>query len=288
MSWFYWSLIQIPLISIGWLSLRKAQMKGLSKELSLLVFFIFILLSLFFWHIFSSIPFVLPPIVWIVALLFSGLLAVLSNLTLLSSFEKSENPGFSLALFSSKIILITLGSVLIFEDSLSFISLGGLFLVVLGIFLMNKNKDQTNFKWGLLALLAAVFDASYWLSIKYINQNVTNLYLSVILVLVILPQLVVLFSFVIKRGEILLKRLELKKSLLVLAFGGVASAIGNIIGIYAVLTAPNPGYALAVSSSYVILVAVISKLWLKSSLRPAFALATVIIVIGVMIIRLGS
>jgi uncharacterized membrane protein len=287
MSWFYWSLLLVPLHSISWLILRKSQLKGLSSELSLLIFFIFSVYSLFIWHAVTEIPFVLPPITQTSILLLAGVFASLANIAMLHSFEKSENPGFSLAISSSKIILITFGSVLIFKDSLNFLALVGMLAIIYGIFLMYKNNTVTSFKWGILALAAAFFDVLYWLPLKYVDQRIPDLQLTVILVLVVIPQLIVLSIFVFKKREIVFKSSILKNTLFILALGGLMAALGNIVGIYAVLSAPNPGYALAIGSSYVILVAVISKLWFKSLLRPLFVLASVIIIMGVVIIRLS-
>lgn len=287
MSWFYWSLLQIPLVSIVWLVLRKSQLKGLSSELSLLILFVFTILGLLLWHSFTGIAFIIPPLIETLILLLAGSFAVLANLSLLHSFENSENPGFSLAISSSKILLITFGSFLIFNDSISPIAMLGIATIIFGIFFMYGSKTQTSFKWETLALLAAFFSSLYWLLIKFIDQRIPDLYLTVILALVIAPQIAILTIVVLRRHEVA-KSLLFIKSLTLLAFGGIIAALGNIIGIHALLLAPNPGYSLAITLSYVVVVAIISKLWLKSSLRPQFTLASIIIIIGVAIIHIGA
>ena len=153
---------------------------------------------------------------------------------------------------------------------------------------MYKGRGNTNFKWGFLALLSALFTAFTWIPLKFAEQSASHIDLSVILVLVIIPQIIALAFVVLQRREIANKSLILIKSLLILAIGGIIGAVSNIVDIYAVLLAPNPGYTLAVGSSYVIVVGVASKFWFKSSLNLKFALSSLIIIIGIVVINLGA
>ena len=288
MSWFFWSLIQIPLTSAAMLIFKKSQLKGLSSELSLLIFFIASVLSIFSWHFFFGIPFMLPPFFETSILLFAGIFAVSANLSLLTSFQKSTNPGFSLAIFSAKIIFVAIGGFLFFKDPISLTALLGIVLIIMGIFLMHTKKTEKSLNWSFWAFLAAIFSALYWMPLKLVDQRIPDLDLTVILTLVIIPQILILSFIVLKRREIVSKANIFVSLLWILALAGVIGTIDNLVGIHAVLLAPNPGYSLAVTSSYVIVVAIVSKFLFKSSLQPRFAIATAVIIIGVVIIHLGA
>jgi len=62
----------------------------------------------------------------------------------------------------------------------------------------------------------------------------------------------------------------------------------GLVGITAVIRAPNPGYPLAISSASALVVVFASRVFFRSSLERRLLWATVIIVLGVMAVRLGS
>jgi len=73
-----------------------------------------------------------------------------------------------------------------------------------------------------------------------------------------------------------------------LSLAGLVGAIDNLVGITAVIKAPNPGYSLAVSSVSILVVIFVSGVFSRSSLERRLVLASIIIVSGVIAIRLGS
>ncbi|MEK7551833.1 MAG: EamA family transporter [Patescibacteria group bacterium] len=285
MTWFYLSLTQAFLTAVTWLMLKRSQNKGATNEGSLFIYFTFLILGIFGWHLFTNTPFILPSVGWGAVLILGGVIAAVSNLFSMSSFRHGPNVGFSLALSSTQSIWVTIAGVLLFKSNFNLAAILGILVIIIGVFLIYGKSSWTDFKWGKMALLSALVSSLYWILVMLVSRAIPDLQVTVILIFVAVPQL---FVFALAR----FRKLEFKKwcsfSLVAfLAFCGFLGALNNLAGIAAVTTAPNPGYALAIASSNVILATFFSYFFFKSSLKRQQVLATFIIVLGVVLIRLG-
>lgn len=286
LSWFSLALSQIFLAAGVWLILRAAQTRGASNQGALLIYFIFLILIIMGWHIVNRVPLVFPPLFWSGILGLGGAAAAASNLLVLYSFEKSPNPGFSLSLAATQTLWITLIGLLFFHSALTLLSAAGISLIWFGIFLIHGWGSKTSFTWGMLALISALAAAFYWATVKLASMAVPNLSPSVILLLAVLPQLIIFAT--VRLPRLTLARVRTLPLICLLALGGLVGALSNLMGITAVLKAPNPGYPLAIVSANTLVVVFASRLFFKSSLQSRYVFATMVIVIGIALIRIGS
>ncbi len=286
MEWFLFAVANAFLSSITWLTLKKAQDKGVTHEDALSIFFVFLILALLGWHAFTGTSLVFPPLVWTGVLVLAALFAATGNWFLLHSFQHSANPGVSVALFATQTVWVGLFGMLFFGAAIHWLAGAGVLLVIFGVALIHVKKVTSSFKWGLLALLAALTSAFYWVGVMMAQRHVAGLLPTVILLLVVIPQIP--FFFIIKRCRKEKKKKWSEGVVRLLGFGGVIGALSNLAAIVAVTSAPNPGYALAINAANVVITLIASRLLFKSALHWRHALATLVIVAGVVAIRLGS
>lgn len=286
LSWFYLALIQIFLAAGVWLILHEAQTRGASNQYALFVYFVFLILIIMGWHIINRVPLAFPPLFWSGILVLGGAAAATSNLLVLYSFAKSPNPGFSLGLAATQTLWVAFVGFLFFHSAFTLLSVAGIFFIWLGVFLIHGWESKTSFTWGMLALVSALAATFYWSTVKLASMAVPGLSPSVILLLVVLPQLIIFTT--VRLPQLALARVKTLPLICLLALGGLVGALNNLMGITAVLKAPNPGYPLAIVSANTLVVVFASRLFFKSSLQSRYVFATMVIVIGIALIRIGS
>lgn len=287
MNWFIAALAGIVFIGAGWLILKKVQLRGVSHEDSLAHYFTFLSLGVLAWYALSKTPIAFASPLSSGLLVLAAVFAAVSNLLVLHSFERSANPGLSLALQSTQVLWLTLAGILFFGSGISLLAGAGILLVLGGIACIHVRKVTGDFKWGMLALGAGLLSAAYWVIVKGVQTAEPQLLASTILLYVAIPQIIVF---------LLVKRCRpSKKSALfswvnlgLLAVGGLIGALGNLSNIIAVTNAPNPGYALAISASGVLLTLFASVPLFKARIHWRQLVAALLIVAGVVAIRIGS
>ncbi|MBI2054614.1 MAG: hypothetical protein HYT39_00750, partial [Candidatus Sungbacteria bacterium] len=192
----------------------------------------------------------------------------------------------SLALSSISTLGVVGVSVLFLEAVLSWLALIGILSILFGVFLIHYRNGPISWRWEWPALISACVPVLYWTIIKITQTILPEIQPSVILVLVVIPQLL---TFVIVRYRRLnLSKLATPLAIGWLAIGGVTGALGNILSLTAVFRAPNPGYPLAIASVSTPLVIFVSRFLFRSSLERRLVLATIIIIVGVALVRFGS
>jgi len=287
MNWFIAALVGLIFISIGWLILKKIQLRGVSHEDSLSQWFFFVAITLLVWHLLSKTPILLANPLNSALLVLAAMFAAATNLLVLHSFERSANPGLSLALSSTQMLWLTFASIGFFGSVISLLSGIGILLVLGGIACMYVRKAKGDFKWGLLALAAGLMSAAYWVIVKWVQLADPHLIPTTILLYVSVPQIPVFL--LVKKCRPRKKKAHFSFAILgMLAVGGIVGALGNVSNIFSVTNAPNPGYALAVGSAGVLVTLFASIPLFKARITWRQLLAAIIIVAGVVAIRLGS
>jgi drug/metabolite transporter (DMT)-like permease len=285
MDWFTLALVSIPLLSLSWLSLKKAQQSSIPHTYTLGLYFLVNAIIIAAWLFLSGKGFKVPTPLEAGLFVFSSVATACSNLLMMHSFERSPNPGISVALLSTQSVWLTFISTLLFGTALGWGSAGGVLLVVTGVALVHLKGGHARGKWVFYCLLAGVLNASMWLGLKGI-QTVNPSYGSETLLLyVLIPQIVLYFIIgQCKRHRLVWNRNVLKWSV----GGGIINSMANLAIFGAVIGAPNPGVAHAITSSNVLLTLVVAPFLTNATLNRKQALATVLIVAGIVIIRLTS
>jgi drug/metabolite transporter (DMT)-like permease len=285
-GWFDASLIAMLCISAGWLILKKVQLKGISHEDSLALFLVFNSATIIAWHLLSKTPFVFAPFAQGAFLVGAAVFGAISNLLMLHSFERSANPGLTLALSATQVLWLTIAGIALFDASLTVLAGIGILLVISGVALMHVRSLTGDFNWGVLAIGAGVMSATYWVIVKGVNAA-TGLLPTMLLLYVSVPQILVFF--IVKKCRPRAKHQPFSLAVLgLLALCGAIGALGNSLNIFAITTAPNPGYALAVSSAGILVTLLASVPLFNAKVGWRQALATLLIVAGVIAVRLGS
>lgn len=283
-DWFIASLIQIVFVSLGWLLLKKARRSGLSNESSLAVYFVVLSLVLFVWQMVTG-TFVIPSFSLLGFLVLAGILAAVSNLCIMYSFDTSPNQGLTLAVAASQSIIILLFGIFIFSARVSLMGGAGVLLVIAGIFIIHRKSSLS--KWSGLAFLAAFLSAGYWLLVLLANMW-TPLSSDVLLLYVSIPQIPI---FIVARYILSIKKNKKENTKQyfssVLLFAGVVGAIANSASIFAATHAPNPGYATAVGSASILLTLLVSSLLYKEKVTWKQLIGAIFVAIGVVALKLA-
>ncbi len=283
-DWFIASLVQIFFVTLGWILLKKARRSGLSNEASLAVYFVVLSLVLFVWQMIRG-TFVIPSFSTLGFLFLAGILAAVSNLCIMYSFDTSPNQGLTLAVAASQSIIILIFGVFLLSAQVSLWGGTGVLLVIAGIFTIHHKSRSS--RWSGLAFLAAFLSAGYWLLILLVNTR-SSLSSDVLLLYASLPQILV---FIFTRYMLLIKgnKKENTKKYFssVLLIAGVVGAIANSASIFAATHAPNPGYATAVGSASILLTLCASSLLYKEKVTWKQLIGASIVVAGVIALKLA-
>ncbi len=288
MWWFTASIIGTFCIAGAWLSLKQAQQKGESNEDALIKYFIALCLIVLVWHLVKEIPILINNLWYIFLLFLASISASASNLLVLQSFKKSSNPGFSLALSSTAVIWVTIIGLLFFNATITLISGFGIIFVIIGVGFMHVRKINPDFRWGFLALTAGILNAVFWVIIKLVQSFDISISAGTLLFYTTLPQIPIFYIVKKLKGQKQKTKFSPKNVFWVLVVGGIIGALGNGLNIFSVANSPNPGYPLAIITSSSIITLFFSKIFFGSRLEIRQVIATFLIILGIVAIRLGA
>lgn len=285
MNWFTAALIALPLISLAWLSLKKAQQRGIPHVYSLALYFLVIVVGIAGWHSYSRTPFPVPTPMIAALFVIAAIASATANLLVMHSFEHSANPGLSLALLATQSVWLVAAGIVLFKASVVPLALTGVILVIAGIWSIHLKSTKVSFNWVWLGLGAGVLSAAVWVLMKYVQQLAPEYHAATSMMYLIIPQLFI-YPFI---GACRKHKMHFSAANLgLLLVGGIIGTFANVMLLIAILNAPNPGYAQAVTSSNIILTLLLAPLLTKSTLTWRQVVATLLIIAGVVIIRLGG
>ncbi len=190
----------------------------------------------------------------------------IGNLTSLKALKKAPNPGYSLVISKSYVLLTSILSVWIFGSSLTSKSIIAIILIIIfsAIIIIDKKKaeygEDKNWIW---LTLCAFFAWSFLaLTLTYLTKNGLES-------TVILFYLVLFVSVLISIQLVLTKiKFQLKKHYLsIFLYIGVSSTFFNIFNVLGYKYAPNPGYINAANAGSIALVTIFSALLFKDELN---------------------
>ncbi len=286
MEWFIAALISAFFMALAWLTLKKAQEKGLDSTYSLAIFFIISIVSLIIWQIANKISFQIPSLNTSLFIIGISCLPIVSNLLVMSAFERSPNPGLVLALNSTQILWLFWAGTIIFGATFSVISFTGVFLVFAGVASLQQQSKSADLRWIFYGLLTGVIGAVYLILLKKLQMTIPNIPLTTLFIYIVLPAIPVYLLV----GKYKKKEFKVSKSIFsILTFSGLVGTIANIASFFAITTAPNIGYAQATVSSGALLALLMAPFFsANATLRLKDLLSAFLIIAGVVILRLVS
>ncbi len=186
----------------------------------------------------------------------------LGNVASLKSIELAPNPGYSLVISKSYVIMTSLVAVFAFNAELTVKSMIAIVVIIFGSALVSvgksKNIDKTNPVWILLSLLAFLCWGMLSLTSKYLLTIGVGIFPRLIYAMIIVSVLIL--------GEIVHKKMYVKPSaeqLRILLLVGFSGAFFNYFMQEAFTTAPNIGFVNAINAGSISLVTLGSVLLFK-------------------------
>lgn len=255
-------------------------------------FILFAVYSLVIHHGFASlIEKLQSPINLILALVVAGL-SFAANIFVVRAVDKSPNPGYVEAINVSNVVLILFISALFLGAPINWLKTFGVFVVLVGIFLLTIEKGQTksatgNWKpWAFAAMIC--FGLMY-----IVVKAMTNAGFAPEQVLTILFFFAGIGFLITNR----LKKIGLRLGgtpiivIVPIILAILASFLDNLLNFIAIKLVPNPGYSTAVFYSSTVLILFLSPLVFPKEKGGEFNmkkwLGVVITIAGVLLVVLG-
>lgn len=258
--WMWLTAIMFGSSVVLYTSIQKATAHGMSLALKNLTIFAS---PLVVFVIFALVADISLQVSWrqLGLLVPTGMVVYANNLATLKSLERTPNPGYSLSIAKSYVVLTTLVAVPLFGAHLSFGAIISILLIVGFMTLLSVDptatkQQNTRKSWIAFALVAMVLTALITLMAKYLSQDG-------------LPTITILVYFfgvgtVCTAVELVHKRVRLghlQPHLKDLSLIGVANVSFNYFNYAALVAAPNVGYVNAANAASIGAITVAS-VWL--------------------------
>ncbi|HSX00352.1 MAG TPA: hypothetical protein VLH38_04920 [Patescibacteria group bacterium] len=288
MHWILADLLMFVSSVALFLTIRKAALLDLPSQLNNLAMFgvpmlFYVGLSLGWLQDFSR----LTP--WIcVLLVVTSIVAYVSNAASLRSIKLAPNPGYSLVISKSAVIVTVFLAVPLFGSKLTIqavlavlLILAFSTLIVTGPHKTHKSESK-NESWLPLALVAFFGWAFLALSAKFMFRHsvTTMVFLSIFFTLV-----TTCIVREIRRKHISLEIIQRHRWLFLQI--GLWSSIWNFFLFYALNIAPNPGYVNATNAASIAVVTLLSTLLFKDDLSWRKCLGVFGVIGGLCLLFLG-
>lgn len=287
MHWITADLIMFVSSVILYLTIRKAGLAGFPTQVNNLAMFGIPAIVYSIYSLGHSADFAaFTPWLWGVTLT-TGVLAYVSNAASLRSIEIAPNPGYSLMISKSAVILTILLAVPIFGSELT----GRAILAVLLILAFSRliitspgqkhKAKHTQNAWLQLSLVAFVGWAFLALSAKYVFIHGVSA-IAFVNVFFVVVTCCILCEIWHKRPSFTSVR---KRPWLFLQIG-VCSTIWNFFLFYAIQIAPNPGYINATNTASIAVVTLMAAWLFKDDLTWRKAIGVFGVMVGLLLLFL--
>lgn len=206
----------------------------------------------------------------------------LGNLASLRALAVAPNPGYSLIISKSYVVLSTILAVPLFGSELTPKSCFAILIVIASssIIMVGKNdRKKSNKTWILYTLGAFCAWAFLALVLTYLGQQglqptQITFYLMLFVTILIGTEMIVRKS-----------SLPRKRNDILLFIGiGIASAVFNLCLVWGYQVAPNPGYINAANTASIALLSILSWLVFKDSLSKTKVAGIIGIVAGLLLL----
>lgn len=190
----------------------------------------------------------------------------LGNIASLKALKKAPNPGYSLVISKSYVLMTSILSVWIFGSHLTTKAIIAIVLIVAfsALIIIDKRKidDVKNNTWIWLTFGAFLAWGFLALTLKYLtNQGLESTV--ILFYLMLFVSVLISIQLALKHSQVQLKKNYLPLFILM----GIASTFFNLFIILGYQYAPNPGYINAANAGSIALVTIFSALLFKDELN---------------------
>lgn len=261
MNWLIASGLMVLCSLILYLLARKSSLLKNSTEFTNLAMYLIPTIIFVAVAITQKVDLAVTPYQFLVLLIFSVLFGWLGNVASLKAIEIAPNPGYSLIISKSYVLMTTLVAYFFFNGELSLRSGVGILVIILGSFLLsigkptNNNVKQT---WLPLSLLAFFCWGMISITSKYLH-NIGVGVIPLLLYMNVIVTTIIGIELKIKKS---LGKINLRQVLLLVVMGTAAAGFDYFMQ-QAFITAPNIGYVNALNAGSITLVTIGSVILYK-------------------------
>jgi len=278
--WIIFSILLIISSVILYLLVRKANDLKIPVIYQNLGFFLLPAIIIGLYNIIKGISFKIS-ITNLLFITFIGFLfSWLGNIASLKALKLAPNPGYSLVISKSYVIMTSVLAVWLFDSILPLKSIIAILLVVgftALIIIDKKRKERQDSKWILLTLGAFLAWGFLALSLKHlVDKGLEST--------VIMFYLMLIVSIIIGIEIFLKKPKKSNSSLLLLTLIGISSTFFNLFIILGYKYAPNPGFINAANAGSIALVTIFSSLIFKDELKTKKVIGVIGVIVGLIIL----
>lgn len=282
--WIFFSFLMFVSSNLLYLSIRKAQKDGISNSVYSVTMFLIPSLAYFIMAQLTKTTLILPFSSILLIILTAFLWSYLGNYFSLKGIQFAPNPGYSLVIQKSYSVLATLGAVLLFGASFSFDKLIGILIILLFTVLISidsKSKKSKN-SWILFSLLAHLSFAFGSLMSKYF----LNIGLQPYQYLFYITLFVGILNLIETKKRNISFKLS-KQNWITIILIGLFSIGFNLSMQFAYRIAPNLGYVVAINTSSIMSLTLLSSVIFKDSLSKQKVVGIIGVMIGLLILTLS-
>lgn len=281
MNWIFFSLLMFLFSNSLYLLIRKAQIEKIgtsvySVAMFLIPSFIYLILAL------TSGITLLPQLNHLVIIVITAFLwSYLGNYFSQRGILYAPNPGYSLILQKSYVILTTIAAFLLFGSDLSLSKIIAILIIVgfSALVSISKEKRKSETKWILFSLGAHLCFAYGSL----ISKHFLNIGLQPYTYLFHITLIVSLLNIYESKARKLSLSLS-RKQWFILGGIGISAALFNLFMQQGYKYAPNPGYVAAINTSSIMSLTLLSAYIFKDSLSVKEIIGIIGVTAGLFII----
>lgn len=279
-----WILLSLSMFFFSnalYLAIRQAQKNDVSIDVYSVAMFAIPALMQFFLAFFTNTPLLLPLPLLALIIGTAFLWSYLGNFFSQKGILYAPNPGYSLIIQKSYVVITTVAAAFLFDSSLNPTKIFGILLILIfaGFISLGEKTKESQFKWVVFSLLAHLcFAFGSLMSKQFLRMG-----LEPYTYLFYISGFVAVVNFLQSKRRQVQFDFSQKRWLILLVIG--LSSLGfNLSMQFAYKLAPNPGYVVAFNTSSIMSVAVLSALIFKDKLSKQKLLGVLGVLAGLLVL----
>lgn len=284
MNWMVASGLMVVCSLVLYLLARKSSLLKNSTEFTNLAMYLVPTILFIIVALVQQVDLTVTPYQLLILLVFSVCFGWLGNVASLKSIEVAPNPGYSLIISKSYVLMTTVVAYLAFGAELSIKSGIAILVIISGTLLLSIGKstnDNVKKSWLPLSLLAFLCWGMLSITSKYLH----NIGVGVVTLLVYMNVIVTSIIGVELKFKKSLGSINIRQVMLLVVMG-VAAAGFDYFMQQALITAPNIGYVNAINAGSITLVTIGSIILYKDELNWRKMLGVLIATAGLALLVL--
>jgi len=266
MNWILASLLMFVFSVLLYVLIRKASLEKIPNSLINLASFLIPLFLYIPIGLYNKISFIPTIFQFFILLLLGIFCCYLGNIASLLSIKFAPNPGYSLIISKSYVVLTTIVAILFFHSSLSLTATIGIISIILFSILIMTGKNKTikksNPLWLPLSFGAFFAWGILTIGMKFLFTTGVGT-IQLLIILAIIVSLIIIIEIVITKAP----AFKINRSSLVLLISiGVFSGLFNYFLIVAISKTPNIGYVSAINAASISAVTLCSHIFFRDEL----------------------